>query len=299
MSQKTSDQRGLDPVARALGSLAHPGGGISTLALDHRDAMRNAYRRAGLADVEEATMLETKARIVDALGDCGSSILLDAAALERCRRPGMAVLMPLEEQGHEEFAGGRLNQLLDDFAPVDAANLDVQGCKLLLYFRADHELSASRQLGLVRTLADDCHRHGLALVVEPKVYRLSGESEAQFAGAFGDLVVAGARDLSESGADLLKIEYPGSGAACERVTEALSSLPWTLLGGSDVDGDTFAEQLRAACAAGASGFIAGRAIWGGALACEEAEQAAWLREHALPLFERLVEITDTYARRLN
>jgi tagatose 1,6-diphosphate aldolase len=286
-------------VARALHSLAAPGGGISTLALDHRDAMRNTYRRAGIEDVDETTMIDAKVRIVDALAHLSSSILLDAAALGRCRRPGLPVLMPLEQQGHEAYEGGRLNMLLEGFGPADAARLGVQACKLLLYYRADHEPSARRQMELVEAVAADCHLQGVALVVEPKTYRLQGESEEQLAANLDDLVVAGADDLSGSGADLLKVEYPGDAKACGRVTEAAGPLNWTLLGGSDVDGDTFAGQLRVACEAGASGFIAGRAIWGGALAEPEDRQATWLKDHAVPTFERLVDIADRYARRLS
>jgi sulfofructosephosphate aldolase len=289
----------IDVLQAALSSLAAPGGGISTLALDHRDAMRSSYRRAGVEAVDEATMVAAKVRIVDALAEYCSSILLDAGALAACRRPGLPVLMPLEQQGHDGFEGGRLNRLLDDFSPATAADLGAQACKLLLYYRTDHRPTASRQLELVAAAAADCHRHGLPLVVEPKLYRLEGEGEDELAATFGELVVAAAADLSASGADLLKVEYPGSAAACERVSAAAEPLRWTLLGGSDVDGETFAVQLRSACEAGASGFIAGRAIWGGALAVAEGEQPAWLAEHALPTFERLVEITDTYARRMS
>lgn len=288
-----------DPaITLALSLLAAPGGGISTLALDHRDAMLNAYRRAAVDAVDEATMVDAKVRIVEALGSHCSSILLDSAALARCRRPGLSVLMPLEQQGHESFEGGRINRLLDDFSAGDAARLDTQACKLLLYYRSDHRPSAARQLELVATAAAGCHRLSLPLIVEPKVYRLEGEDEDELAAKTPELVVAAARELGVSGADLLKMEFPGSAEACREVSAAAEPLRWTLLGGSDVDAETFAAQLRTACEAGASGFIAGRAIWGGALGVDVAEQDTWLLEHAVPTFEQLVEITDTYARRL-
>lgn len=282
----------------SLRPLASARGSICVLALDHRDAMRNAFRRVGIEDVDERTMLETKLRIADAIGPAASTLLLDAAAVPSCRREGAGVLVPLEEQGHEALEGGRLNRLLEEFGPGDAASLGVQGCKLLLYYRADHPATAERQRALVEKAAADCHRHGLLLIVEPLVYGLQGESESALAAAFDDLVVAAARDLAKSGADLLKVQYPGSEAACERVTEAASPLPWTLLGGSEVDGQSFAGQLRLACGAGASGFIAGRAIWGGALALHADEQRDWLDSNARPLFEGLAGIADTHARRI-
>jgi tagatose-1,6-bisphosphate aldolase len=288
----------LDALAPSLRPLATPAGAICTLALDHRDAMRNAYARAGVPTVSEQTILEAKMRIVDALADCVSSILLDTAALARCRRASLGLLTPLERQGHDPLEGGRLNRLLDDFGPADAAALGAHACKLLLYYRADHAPTAERQRSLVAQAAADCHRHGLALVVEPLVYRLAGEDEQVYARCFDELVVAAARDVGATGVDLLKLQFPRDAAACMRLTEAAAPLPWTLLGGSDVGGETFARQLEAACAAGARGFIAGRAIWGGALPLEPERQTAWLRDHARPLMAQLTDIADTHARRL-
>jgi tagatose-1,6-bisphosphate aldolase len=285
-------------LQRSLLAFATPAGVICTLALDHRDAMRNAFARAGIEDVTEATMLETKERIADALAGGASAILLDAPAVARCRRPGLGIFVPLEAQGHVALAGGRTTRLLDDFGPRDAVALGADGGKLLLYYRADHEASAERQRELVATVAADCHRHGLPLVVEPIVYRLEGEDEREYAGRFGDLVVGAAADLAGSGADLLKLQFPGDARACERLTQAAAPLHWALLGGSEVDGATFARQLEIACAAGACGFIAGRAIWGGAVALDPNGQSAWLRDHARPLFDRLAGIADTHARRL-
>jgi tagatose 1,6-diphosphate aldolase len=298
MSATTTDVMDADSLTSALRSLASPRGAISMLALDHRDAMRNAYRRVGIEEVDEATMADAKARVIDVLGARCSAVLLDAPSVSRCRREGAGLLVPLEAQGHVAMDGGRLTSLLEDFGPADAARLGADGCKLLLYYRSDHHATAARQLELVRTVAAECHRHGLALTVEPLAYRLRDEDEGRFAAAFGELVVAGARDLARAGADLLKVQYPGSETACGMVSEAVRPLHWTLLGGSDVDGETFASQLRVACDAGACGFIAGRAIWGGALVLPAERQTAWLEEHARPLFERLATITDTYARRI-
>jgi len=305
MAAPVSGQRGdalgvrnMRPSAEVLRPFATPAGAVCALALDHRDAMRNAFKRAGVAEISEQTMLDVKARIIDALAASASAMLLDAPAFARCRPANIGVLVPLEAQGQEPLAGGRLNRLLDDFGPQDAAALGANGCKLLLYYRPDHPQTAEKQRELVAEVAANCHRHGLPLVVEPLVYRLQEEDEHAYARGFAELVISATRELADSGADLLKLQFPGDARACERVSEAASPLPWTLLGGNDVDGDGFADQLRVACVAGAVGFIAGRAIWGGALAREASDQGAWLREQARPLLERLVGIADTHARRI-
>ena len=267
-----------------------PDGVYCMLALDHRDALRNAFRRAGVQDVSADQMLETKARIVSVLGDHASGVLLDHAAVE-CRPTYAGLLVPLEAQGHEPLEGARLNRL--EFSAADAIRVGADGCKLLLWYRADHHESASRQAELVAGAAEDCHREGLPLILEPLVYQLEGESDAAFAAAFADLVVEAARELHVC--DLLKLQYPGD-EAVDRATAAATPLDWALLGGSEVGGDTFAEQLAIACRAGARGFIAGRAIWSGCLSLAPGEQERWLRRNARPLFERLVTIA--HAERL-
>jgi tagatose-1,6-bisphosphate aldolase len=81
------------------------------------------------------------------------------------------------------------------------------------------------------------------------------------------------------------------------VTDAAAPLSWTLLGG-EIDGYTFASQLHGSCAAGARGFIAGRAIRGDALALDPRAQPEWLEQHARPRLQRLCKITETRARRI-
>jgi tagatose-1,6-bisphosphate aldolase len=269
----------------SISELTSPEGTFRLLALDHREALRNAFRRAGVADITPAQIRETKGRIARVLGAEATGILLDYDAVG-CRPPGIGLLTPLEAQGHEPLDGGRLNRLEFDAAAARSAGAD--GCKLLLWYRADHAASAARQRELLARAADDCRREGLPLILEPLVYTVDGETDDDFAAAFGDLVVAAAEELHDC--DVLKLQFAGDDA-CERVTRAASPLPWALLGGSEVDGETFARQLRTACAAGCSGFMAGRAIWSGVLGLAPAEQEPWLEREALPLFRRLVAAT--------
>jgi len=214
---------------RSLHPIASPGGVICLPALDHREAMRNAFRRAGVEDVNANAMLETKSRIVEAVGSAATGVLLDFVAARVSRPDGIGLLVPLEEQGHEQLDGARLNRL--EFTAEDALWIGADGCKLLLHYRPDHLASAQRQREVVAHAADDCHRQGLSLVLEPLVYRLDGESEGAHTNAFADLVVRSASDLADSGADILKLQYPGDFAACRRLTVAASPLRWVLLGG--------------------------------------------------------------------
>ncbi len=232
-------------------------------------------------------MLAIKSRIARVLGSHASGILLDFDAVG-CRPPEAGLLTPLEAQGYELLDGARLSRL--EFDAARARRVGADGCKLLLWYRADHPASAERQRDLLARAAEECHRHGLPLVLEPLVYRLEGESEAAYASAFADLVVAAATELHDC--DLLKLQFPGDDA-CARATAAAAPLRWALLGGSATSGDEFAAQLETACLAGAAGFIAGRAIWAGTLGLPPELQEPWLRKEALPLFDQLVGIAET------
>jgi tagatose-1,6-bisphosphate aldolase len=95
--------------------------------------------------------------------------------------------------------------------------------------------------------------------------------------------------------DLLKLEWPGSADGCRRVTEALGSVPWTLLS-AGVAFEQFGERVRIALDNGASGFIAGRAIWGEAVAVAGEERAAFLAETAVPRLAALCGLLSEHGR---
>jgi tagatose-1,6-bisphosphate aldolase len=60
--------------------------------------------------------------------------------------------------------------------------------------------------------------------------------------------------------EVFKLEYPGSEEACKKVTFLLEKTPWILLTRGE-NFEVFKSQLRTAVISGASGFLAGRALW--------------------------------------
>lgn len=62
--------------------------------------------------------------------------------------------------------------------------------------------------------------------------------------------------------------------ACRAITNA-ADVPWVLLS-AGVDFDTFAPQVRIACEQGASGFLAGRAIWKEVAQLDDAARANYV-----------------------
>jgi sulfofructosephosphate aldolase len=61
-----------------------------------------------------------------------------------------------------------------------------------------------------------------------------------------------------------------------------------------VPAERFPEFVAASCRGGASGFLAGRAIWGPSITASD--QAAHLLAHAAPRLRELAAIVDAEAR---
>jgi tagatose-1,6-bisphosphate aldolase len=285
---------------------------VAGIAIDHRDSLRVMLERLGLTGLKTADLQALKLRLARALAPSATAIMLDAELGGPAIREGVVpasvgLIMPLEAQGYEAAGDGRLTTLMDDFGPQDALHEGADACKLLLPYRVDHEPSAARQDATLTAAAAACHELGVPLIVEPVVYRWSSESQSAFAAAYPDLVRDAVRRLRPLGADLLKLPFPvadlaaaggrSASDACEALADACADTPWVLLG-AGVDTATFLEQIRLAGTAGASGFLAGRGIWGAALATDPDETERLATTVCRPDLERCRAMAERFARPL-
>jgi sulfofructosephosphate aldolase len=78
----------------------------------------------------------------------------------------------------------------------------------------------------------------------------------------------------------------------KRIDAALR-VPWVVLS-QGVDPDDFPEAVRAACDGGASGFLAGRALWTVTLGADDPQAA--VRTESLPRLQELTAIVDAHGR---
>ena len=298
---------------RRLLRLAGPAGVVSGIAIDHRDSLRVYLELQGLTGLSVAELRALKLALVRALAPVASALMLDAelgqAAFETSAVPAsIGLIMPLEAQGYESGADARVTTLLDDFSPATALQYGADACKLLLPYRVDAEASAAELDALVVSTAAICHGLGLPLVIEPVVYRQSTESSSAFADAYQGLLLRAVARLQPLGADVLKVPFPvldlataGEAAAtdaCRELAAACRDTPWVLLG-AGVAIDVFVDQIRLAGQAGASGFLAGRGIWGSALSRDPEEVERLARVVALPAFERCRATAEQFARPLH
>jgi tagatose-1,6-bisphosphate aldolase len=285
--------------ARAVDEIAGPDGVVVGVAADHRDSMTVAMRNRGLPEPAPWDLTALKLRVAQVLSPGATVMLLDAeySAAQALAAGAIggdtALVVPLEAQGYGDVATVRRTSFLPGWDPARAAALGASGCKLLLPYRPDMAEQRGPQDDVVAQAAEACRRAGVALVLEPIVYALPGEDLA--GERFAELVIETATRLAGLSPEILKLQYPGSRAACGEVDRACGpAVPWVLLGGG-ADAGVLEQQIADACGSGASGFIVGRTLFDPGLVVDPAASEAALREVSVPLLERLGAVARRHA----
>ncbi|MBV9831550.1 MAG: hypothetical protein JOZ82_08115 [Marmoricola sp.] len=171
--------------------------------------------------------------------------------------------------------------------------------KFLVQLRADRQPTdgvdlAAEALDVVGRLIEDCRATGVPSVVENLIYPLPGE-ETLSPERRAEAIIEAAAALDGLKPDLLKLEYPGSPEACRRLADVLT-VPWAVLS-AGVGFEEFADVLRISCdEGGASGFIAGRAVWKDAVGMPAGPRLEHLRSEGLRRLEGCMQAIDGRAR---
>jgi sulfofructosephosphate aldolase len=138
-------------------------------------------------------------------------------------------------------------------------------------------------------------KHGLLSVLEP-VVRVPEERREE-------AIVEAARELGAVRPALYKCQVPLAGRGdpeeitrWSREVDAVLPCPWVVLS-QGVDPADFPRAVEAACRGGASGMLAGRAVWTATLGEDDPTEA--LRKHSVPRLEELAAIVDAHGRPWN
>ena len=160
---------------------------------------------------------------------------------------------------------------------------------------------------LVADVADQCIKEDIPLLVEPVSYPVEevGVSAPKFADMKPELVIDTARQITSLPIDVLKAEFPAEMEfeqdekkllqLCKELDRA-SRLPWVLLS-AGADFKTFKKQVEIACKAGASGFLAGRALWQeGVQIHSREERMNFFKNTAAPRLKELADMVNKYGK---
>jgi len=260
---------------RGMQRLSNGAGSLSMCALDHRGSLKKMLKAAIGVEPTYDDMVDFKMDICEALSMWASAILLDplfgaAQSIASENLDGSTgLVVSLEETGYEGANESRVSRELANWNAAKIRRMGADAAKLLLYYRPDVDV-ATKQLDLVRKLAADCAAQDLPFVVEPVGYAVGDEgSSGRYASIRPDIVVQTAKDITPLGIDVLKAEFPADINVehdenkmleyCTRL-DAASEVPWIILSGG-ADFEWFKREVEIACKAGASGFLAGRALW--------------------------------------
>ncbi len=296
---------------RGLQQISDETGRFTMVAMDQRGSLQKMLHPENPKAATYAEMEAVKLGVTQALAPLASGYLLDpeygvGPSVNRFVLPGRTgLLVSLETSGYERHGNWRLTTLLDGWTVEKVKRLGASAAKLLLYFNPDAPREVvDHQTKIIRTVADECRKHDLAFVCEPMSYPVD-ESEDAFLHHKADTIVRTAEVLSPLGIDVLKAEFPGDPKVtphledlrrnCERLSGA-TKVPWVVLS-AGADFEVFHKLVEQACHGGASGFLAGRAIWKDAFKEKTLEkQLAYLRTRAVSNFRVLAELAHKFAR---
>lgn len=271
-------RRARAPATPTLDALARPSGTFAILALDQRESLRAiiAERTARRLDaVANEELRSFKVAVARALTPVASAVLLDVdfglepVLAARALAPGCGLIVAadaLRQAPGRPVEDTALDERVD---PAAAAASGAVALKLLVLWRGPSE--ADRIVDLAERFVRRCRLSGLLSVLEPVVRQprdgtpggsvTAGEWDREAA------ILEAAEALGSLGADLYKTEVPLHGRGdsgeitrrCGEIGERVSG-PWVVLS-QGVDLADFPAAVDAACRGGASGFLAGRALW--------------------------------------
>ena len=307
-----------------LRRLADDSGRFAMVAIDQRPPIVQCVARArgippdavGFDDI-----VQVKALLAQALAPHASALLVDPdfglPAATPHLNPARGFVVTLEEHRYDDRPDGRLSRLIPHWSVAQIRRLGADAVKLLAWYRPDASAEARQhQQQLVRAVGQACAEHDIAFVFELLVYPFSQRPGAapnydEDAAKQPRLVIDSVRDFAHPsfGIDLFKLESPlpmaalpaagGAGAAAvqrlyDEMGRACAGTPWVMLS-AGASMQNFEHAIHYACRAGASGFLAGRAVWWDALAAypDAPAVAQALQQQAVPYLQRL---RDTVAR---
>ncbi|ELY3983604.1 sulfofructosephosphate aldolase [Cronobacter muytjensii] len=280
-----------------LKDIARPSGGFAMLAVDQREAMRLMFAAAGATSpVADSVLTDFKINAARILSPYASAILVDRQFCypQVVEQNAIADSCAMIVAADHFIPGNGI--------PVDSVTLDEsidaqavrqhggKALKLLVLWRSDED--PEQRLAMVKAFNEKCHAQGLLSIIEPVVRppRRGDKFDREQA------IVEAAKELGDSGADLYKVEMPLGGrgdaqallGASQKLNDQIN-MPWVILS-SGVDEKLFPRAVRIAMSAGASGFLAGRAVWSSVVGLPDSEMM--LRDIALPKLRRLGEVVD-------
>ncbi|MEM8871969.1 MAG: tagatose 1,6-diphosphate aldolase [Pseudomonadota bacterium] len=301
-----------------LRRMADAQGRFKMTAVDQRPPIKNpiaAHHGTAVAPWEDVARFKTL--LVETLQEASTAMLLDPhyaipMGLDRFN-PAKGLIVTLEDSVFEESAGGRLSSEIDDWSVAKIKRMGGDAVKVLAWYRPDAapEICTAQQ-DFARRIGDACARYDIPYLFELLVYPLAGDTDqtkdyVEMKDKRSDHVLRSVEEFAkpEYGVDVFKLESPVNAAdadgseAVQAIFDEMGTLagrPWVMLS-AGAGKPEFKAILEHAYRAGASGYLAGRAIWLEAFGAypDWAEIEAGLRGASAAYMAELNALTDAAA----
>jgi len=267
--------------------MADAAGRFKMTAVDQRPPIKNPIKqKRGLAEAPYEDVAGFKLMLVEELQAESSAMLLDPHfALPRglgVLSPAKGLIVTLEDSIFAETRGGRLSSEIDDWSVEKIKRVGADAVKVLAWYRPDASPSVRiKQKDFAKRVGEACLRYDIPYLFELLVYPLPGEAGQtsdyiEMAAKHADHVLESVRAFADPdfAIDVFKLESPipaqsvpaldGEGAKkAQKLFQEMGRIagrPWVMLS-AGASMAAFRNVLEHAYAAGASGYLAGRAIW--------------------------------------
>ncbi len=288
-------------MRRPLTNLARPSGALAMVAVDQREALRGMFAAHQTNPVPDSQLTQFKVDVARELSPFASALLVDQefgidAIINQKALASSCGLIAAADLLVGPAGGAATDTAVDpDVDPIRMRDIGSVGLKFLVLWRNDE--SPESRLKLVNEFNQLCTKSGLPSIIEV-IVKPPTDASRSF-DREEELIIA-AKEASTCNADLYKAEVPFHGEGdllaitrnSQRISEAVGT-PWVVLS-NGVKAPFFADAVKACAQGGASGFLAGRAVWADIVG--SADIPAALREVSIPRLEKLAEIVDQYAR---
>ncbi len=267
--------------------MADANGRFKMTAVDQRPPIKNPIKaKRGTTEAPWEDVAGFKEMLIEELQAESSAMLLDphyayprgVTKLQASR----GLIVTLEDSIFRETPGGRLSSEIDDWSVEKIKRIGADAVKVLTWYRPDADPAVCRaQQDFTQRIGEACARYDIPFVFELLVYPLAADAEQtrdyiEMKTKHPELVLESVRTFADPkfGVDLFKLEsplaaadVPGVGAPgweeAQRWFDALGEAagrPWVMLS-AGAGMEEFRRILTHAYRAGASGYLAGRAIW--------------------------------------
>ncbi len=262
--------------------MADANGRFKMTAVDQRPPIKGPIAKYhGTDEAPWEDVARFKTLLIETLQDASTAMLLDPhyaipMGLDALS-PTKGLVVTLEDSLFADTPGGRLSAEIDDWSVGKIKRMGGDAVKVLAWYRPDADATVCRaQQDFTRRIGEACARYDIPFLFELLVYPLASDADqtkeyVEMTGKRSDHVLASVEEFAKPdyGVDVFKLESPVNAADADGSSEVqalfdemgrLSGRPWVMLS-AGAGKPEFRNILDHAYKAGASGYLAGRAIW--------------------------------------